>query len=136
MHGAVDGITQGIGEHADERGYVAQLDGRRGHADSLSPVAQHDLSLLRVLGHPERRTVASGVGDAEASWWHAAIMDPSIRRVEGPPGAMGTPRRTDPPTPARQSAVATAINVSSADRGGSRIRTADVAALRNGVGFL
>ena len=63
-------------------GHLALLDGCRGHADTVSPVTQHDFALLGVFGDAQGRTVTTSVGNAEVPRVHRGIMNRPRRRLE------------------------------------------------------
>lgn len=58
-------VAECLGQYPDQRRKLDEVDRSRCHADTVSPVAQDHLALLRVPRDPKGRTLTSGVRNVE-----------------------------------------------------------------------
>ena len=80
------GVAQCLGQYPDQRRKLAEVDRSGCHADTISPVAQDHLALLRVPRDPKRRPLTSGVRNVETvrERTHDMSMYPTGPAVERP----------------------------------------------------
>ena len=58
-------IAEGISQHADEGGHLADINRCRRHAERATPVAEDHCSLIRVLRDTQVRSTSPGIWDVE-----------------------------------------------------------------------
>ena len=83
--GGSDGVAQRVSQDADQCGHFADLDGGGGHAHSVAPMAQDDLSLLVMPRDPQACSLTTSIGDVETIRvpTHPGEYEPVRRRCRG-----------------------------------------------------